>query len=385
MKILFTPSDNDATSGAFLCMTGFIKSARKQFHIDPLVILPNSGDGAKLLEEAGIPYILIRSYAWTINIDRKDFLSVKVKWRIKRILNWVAIRKIRKLIRQWNPDIVYNNTTWGYVGALSGFNEKKPVIWHFREIMELQQNMTVLCGWVKTRKYFRQADQVIAVSHYVLNYYKNMVSPSKSNVIYEGVNKNDSFCPNHLIFQNQSANIIMVGGFLKDKGQDCLIDAIDYVKKNTDFDIKVNFIGNDNTEYGKYCRKKCRDLNLDNIISFLGRRNDVSKFLSKSDIAIIASGNEAFGRTTVEALLSGCLVIAANAGATPELIQDNISGLLFKREKKNGLGQRIIFAIENAERMQHIAKVGQDFAVQNYTADINAFNIYSKCLKRYES
>ena len=45
------------------------------------------------------------------------------------------------------------------------------------------------------------------------------------------------------------------------------------------------------------------------------------------DINLICSKAEGMGRTTIESMLSGSLTIAADAGATPELIRDGETGL----------------------------------------------------------
>ena len=50
-KILFTPSDNNATSGAFLSMVRLLKILMESYGYDVLVLLHNDGTGEKLLKE----------------------------------------------------------------------------------------------------------------------------------------------------------------------------------------------------------------------------------------------------------------------------------------------------------------------------------------------
>jgi len=42
------------------------------------------------------------------------------------------------------------------------------------------------------------------------------------------------------------------------------------------------------------------------------------------------SYKEGFGNTVVEAMYAGCPIVAANAGALPELIEDNVNGILYE-------------------------------------------------------
>ena len=51
--------------------------------------------------------------------------------------------------------------------------------------------------------------------------------------------------------------------------------------------------------------------------------------IEQADIGLTCSRNEAFGRTTVEALLMGKPVIGTNTGGTVDLISDGVDGLLY--------------------------------------------------------
>ena len=94
-------------------------------------------------------------------------------------------------------------------------------------------------------------------------------------------------------------------------------------------------------------------------------------------MAIMCSHNEAFGRVTIEYMLSGLPVIAYNGGATPEIIEDNVSGLLyntipemvscikrleFDKELRSTIGrngrQKIL---DNFSENQYISKVNSFF------------------------
>jgi glycosyltransferase involved in cell wall biosynthesis len=70
-------------------------------------------------------------------------------------------------------------------------------------------------------------------------------------------------------------------------------------------------------------------LGLSGHIHFLRRRVDARQLLGTFDIYVHPSDGEAFGLALAEAMAAGLPVIAANAGACPELIQNEKHGLLF--------------------------------------------------------
>ena len=60
MKVLFAASDNNSSSGAFRSMVALNKILNTEFGVETLVVLPEEGDGAPLLEQAGVRYTVIR-------------------------------------------------------------------------------------------------------------------------------------------------------------------------------------------------------------------------------------------------------------------------------------------------------------------------------------
>ena len=106
-------------------------------------------------------------------------------------------------------------------------------------------------------------------------------------------------------------------------------------------------------------------------------------FYQETDIIAVCSKAEAFGRTTVEAQLAGCLVIGADIGATPELIEDGKTGFLYKHGSAEDFAEKIIYALNEKDISKKIAKNGQRHAYSLYTKERNAkeiINLYKEIL-----
>lgn len=75
---------------------------------------------------------------------------------------------------------------------------------------------------------------------------------------------------------------------------------------------------------------KAAELGVSDRVRFLGQRADVPALMRAVDAVVHPSTEpEPFGRTLVEAMLARRPLIAANAGAVPEILEDGRVGLLF--------------------------------------------------------
>ena len=87
----------------------------------------------------------------------------------------------------------------------------------------------------------------------------------------------------------------------------------------------------------------------------------------------MCSVSEAFGRVTVEGMLSGALIIGKNCAATCELLQNNKTGLLYYNT--NDLVEKIKYVYDNIDVCKMIAKNGQKDASKRFTSEINGREI----------
>ena len=114
------------------------------------------------------------------------------------------------------------------------------------------------------------------------------------------------------------------------------------------------------------------------IFSYFFNSSASSEDITKADIVFMCSTNEAFGRVTVEGMMSGALVVGKDCAATSEIIDNGRTGILYKDSKE--LVECIKYAIENKEESRKIAKNGQVFAKKLFTAEKNA----NKIIKIYK-
>lgn len=371
IKLLYCPSDNYALSGAFLSMVTLCKLLKENFNVEPIIILPKKGSGTDLLKKAKLKYKIIESEDWILPIG-SSFSEIIHKIRIS-LKNIRAVYKIIKVIYKENIDIIHINTVWGYVGGIAAILTRKPLVWHIRECIKEGQGKNIFIGDLGYNL-INKSNAIILISNAVQSKYPRL-NRSKIKIIYNGINEKVFYNPNHKIFEDNEIKFACVGNIQKLKGQQNLVDACKMLIDNNIKNWELDIIGRGQNAQG--IQDLIDEYNLNDYIHLLGHKSDIQNYLADCDISFVPSHFEAFGRVTVEAMLSGCLVIAANAGGTPEIIRDKENGLLHEVDNPDSIYQTILWAINNREKCCEIAHNARNSALNDYTALQNATNIYN--------
>lgn len=385
MKILFVPSDNNFSSGAFRSMATLNKLLNEKFNIQTLIVLPNqTGDGVTLLDKYNLKYVFINSFNWIISDNRK--LSVEETQRFYSGLNYnsIAIRELVKIIREENIDIIHINTTYSYVAAIAGKLTNTPVVWHLREFLEEDQKRRIFdreFGY----KIISGADKIITISKALYKKYENVLPKDKMQIIHNGIDETDFYKPERTILSDKKVVFFCAGIINDNKGQFDLVEACGKLYEKSKKDFELILAGKCSEDSKNRVLSIAQRYGIENRIVLAGRSNDVNELFAKADIAFMCSKFEAFGRVSVEAMLSGCLLIGANTGGTLEIIDDGKTGLLYEQGNVNDLCEKIGYALENKEKMQKIASFGREKMHETMTAEINAKNIvevYNQVIKK---
>jgi glycosyltransferase involved in cell wall biosynthesis len=104
-------------------------------------------------------------------------------------------------------------------------------------------------------------------------------------------------------------------------------------------------------------------------ISFTGFMRDPSIAYAASDVfAHTSILPEPFGRTVIEAMMSSVPVIAANAGALPEIVTEG-TGLLTPMGDVDALGDALIELLKSRERREAFGRAGRDRAEKKFSLE----------------
>ncbi len=106
--------------------------------------------------------------------------------------------------------------------------------------------------------------------------------------------------------------------------------------------------------------ERCRDSGLADRCVFVPAVSNVEAWLHAFDIFILPSLSEALSNVLMEAMASGCAVIASRVGGNPELVIDGKTGLLFERENVEQLAAHIKLLIENPDLRCRLAAAASE-------------------------
>lgn len=378
LRVMFTPSDNNAGSGAFRCMVELASLLMDRHGVDPFIIIPREGTGTQLLIERGLKYVMINSYDWTVPIGANmRQCRNSIRMIMKLLCNYSSVCALRRLIKRYDVDVVHVNTTWTYVGTLAAKSENVPCVYHLREYLEGGLNRTIWSRPIGNRL-IASNDKIVAISKSIADKYRDIVPKSRLVMIFDGVDKVRFYCPKHKVLLNEPYTFVFLGSFSRNKG------AIEFTKACARLyteglrNFKIWFIGAGNAEVRSECEDIFDNAGMNDIVTYYGFQKNPEKFLEKADVAFTCSQFEGWGRVTAEAMMAGCLAVGTDTGATPELIEDGRSGLIFhfEPEKSDALARTIKYLLANIDESRKMAEMGRIKALAEMTSILNAAKVY---------
>jgi glycosyltransferase involved in cell wall biosynthesis len=102
--------------------------------------------------------------------------------------------------------------------------------------------------------------------------------------------------------------------------------------------------------------------------------------LKSSSLLVIPSRMESIPQVIKEAFYLKVPIVATNVGGIPELIQDNVNGLLVAPENPKQLLESINKLLDDKEAARRFSQAGYDFVIKNLTWEV----LLPKYIKFYE-
>ncbi|CCE11267.1 putative glycosyltransferase, group 1 [Bradyrhizobium sp. STM 3843] len=134
------------------------------------------------------------------------------------------------------------------------------------------------------------------------------------------------------------------------KGQHVLLEALARLP-----DVGCIIVGDalfGEQDYAARLRAMADELGLVDRVHFLGHRSDVPSLMQAVDVMVHPSIDpEPFGRTLVEAMLSGVPVIATDAGAAPDILERGRAGTLIPPGDPRALAAAITSVLTTPEQV----------------------------------
>lgn len=307
--------------------------------VEPFVLLRRKGKFEDILKKRGIRVIISNS-----------FFSYRKYWylnpsKLKRFIDATAVMSRLK------PDIVHANTLEAsFPFIFSAWLLKVPFI------------VTIRGPWEIRRDYFlepvkKYARRILFTTSRMAGMVE--ILQNKSSIIRLGVDI-ERFLKIKKRKEGDEIIIGCLGRYSPEKGQHLLLAAIAQLRRELRIPIRVIFMGersfSQDRAYFEFLLDEAKKLGIEELVEFKDFDFDTPSFYSKIDILVVPSLYEMPSRVIQEGMASGLPIVSTDGGATSELIDDGVDGLLFKSGDVGDLVSKLRFLVESREKRRELGE-----------------------------
>jgi glycosyltransferase involved in cell wall biosynthesis len=360
-------------------------------NIEVHAILPFHGDIEDRLLAMNVK-VSTTSYNWWVHpAHEKPSVMHRVK-RIRKI--WHDSTAMCRLLLRIHPDVVVTNTLTIPVAAIAARQAGIPHVWYIHEFGREDHNLNFDYGDLCSLALINcLSSRVIINSTAVLRKFEKHIARHKLRLIYYAVEVSPKEDYSVSVRKNQVAmetpesvlRLILVGQLTPAKRQEDAIKAVAILVQKG-LNVELTLLGHHYNEYEYYItslKELVHSLGLEEYVHFIPFTDNPHSYYVASDVVLMCSQTEAFGRVTVEAMKLGKPVVGSNTAGTAELIQDGVTGLLYESTDVNDLAAKIEVFHLNSKLIREMGCRGQEFAnrtfnLENHTSAL--INVFSDVL-----
>jgi glycosyltransferase involved in cell wall biosynthesis len=269
-----------------------------------------------------------------------------------------------------------------------------PNIWHLHDILKERKSNRLLCILLS-----KMANQIVVVSHAVKKSLVDFgIDSNKIKVIYNGLDLklwnpeiyDKSYLYKEFEINDNSFKIGIIGYLSESKGQDILLNAAVYLLKKGYKNLRFYIVGDEliknENRYKENLHQISKINNLEDYITFTGRRNDIPNILSFLDVIVVCSRcPDSLPTVVLEAMAMGKFVISTNIGGIPEMIVNDETGILVPPNDPETLAKAILGLINQPDKIKEMGIKARERIKTKFTIEKNVESIkkiYKKLVKK---
>ncbi len=323
--------------------------------------------------------------------------------------DWAAYNKLKKLIKEFKPDIVHTHAAKsGALGRLAAKHSNVPVIVHtfHGHIFHSYFNSLKTNFFIRTERYLGGlSDAIIAISDVQkkeLSGDFKIAAPEKFKVIPLGLDL-DSFTidkdekrnkfRSEFGLDDETVAIGIIGRLVPVKNHSLFITALKYVINNSSVRIKAFIIGDG--ESRALIEKLATALDIKfsqhtdkghlHPLVFTSWRTDVDTICAGLDIIALTSLNEGTPVSLIEAQAAGKPIVSTRVGGIADVVLENKTALLSDITDEKAYCNNLLQLVNDISMRQRFSNAGQQyvlnkFGYQRLVADMSS--LYSELLDK---
>ncbi len=236
------------------------------------------------------------------------------------------------------------------------------------------------------KKYTQDIDRIIAISDGVKDVLlKGGIAPGVIDVVPSGIDfspfdavTDRTFLRREFGFAPDDFLAGIVAALEDHKGHRYLIDAARIIKARAP-KVKIIVVGKGSLELE--LDRQARELQVDDLVYFLGFREDVPRLLASLDVFVLSSHLEGLGTSIMDAMASRLPVVATAVGGIPEVVSDEKTGLLVAPRSPEALADAIVRLYSDRPLAKRLGERGYEVVHEKFSAEAMArriIDIYEK-------
>ncbi|GIH04542.1 glycosyl transferase [Rhizocola hellebori] len=312
MKVVFV-SHSSGLLGAERSLLALVREAAGVRGHSVTVLTPDHGPLCDRLTAAGAEVVVLATRLW---MGRRHNAVVG---GLRTFQAATSVPRYWRYLRRHRPDLVVTNSAVVPAGALAARLAGVRHVWVVRESLLSNPDLrSAMPRRMVARAISALADRVVAISEYVAAQLI-AAAPGLHGRIAIIAPSVTSAGPMAAPPGSALKRLVLLGRASAEKGQRDAIEAV-AICAQEGLPLELTLVGVGEAKAARDLARYAESRGVGELVRFVGWADDPQPFYHWADATLMLSRNEAFGRVTVESLLSGKPVIGYRAGGTSEIL-----------------------------------------------------------------
>ena len=237
-----------------------------------------------------------------------------------------------------------------------------------------------------TRRYF---DRIQPVSHDICRQLSRKFDESRLTTIHNAVDtkkiavrRSAAELKRELKISSHQPVLGAVGRMVPIKGFNLLLEAARLILAEEP-NVRFLLIG-DGPQRADY-EAQSEALGLTDTVQFLGFRSDVTDIINLLDLFVMTSYHEGIPTVLLEAMVMRKAVVATNVGGIPEVIEDDVSGVLITPGDINSIASACIQVLRDSKLRERLGSAAKAYVEEEFSSEVQgkrALDMYKKLIRQ---
>ena len=328
------PFAGSLVGGSHFSAAKLIQSLDRRRYQPAVILHQLEGPLADMLREVGIGFEPAPSERFLDGASLRHDAGFVLTQTV-RFARFLRQRKVRIV----HTNDGYSHATWALPTRLAGAR----LLWHHRKDPDAK-GLRYLAPWA--------ADRVVSVSQFAAPK-PGLFSPARKGTVVhspfdtDGPAVDRSSARGSLLEElgcKPGTRVIgFFGNMMARKRPLMFVDTIAEMRARApDLPLAAPIFGEDREDLTEAIKDRARARGVADCIYLMGFRYPPERWLAACEVLLVPAVDEPFGRTLVEAMLLGTVVVAAASGGNPEAIRDGVTGCLVPPDDAAAFAERTL-------------------------------------------